>query len=578
MKEFDAFLNARTRLVCLIVIFLIAVAVRGTGIVGIPPQGDEKWSVAIRVLNGQIIPDDHYYPPLLHYLNAGSFAAMYAIGRLLGIWYGTADFRAQYFRDPTPFIFAGRSVTVCLGALSAPLAALLAGRLSVTRKSTLLVAAMVALFPLDVLLSHIAKSDVGAGTTILLLAWLILRKLDDPEEKGIDAAIGATFAIGISFKQTALLPAAPAIAGMTVILAWQRGIPPGRIWRWLLVSGSVCILAWIPMNIGIILDLENYLGYQRVLAQMSVRGHSGSAVASRAIQMLASTTWGLTLPGLIAWLVAPVFRRESRFLCLWVPSVLAVIMQTALAGSRLVANHFLPYAVLGYTLGGIGAVSLCEREGMRRILSTALVGMILAWAGAGSADIVKQASAKPSSSRVARIIKAIARPGRDKILASSPGVLGVPISREARDEDHARHERLAKKYGVMLPARAPERTNRGGDDGQGYFVRGFTWVMGGLEEIPPEQVRVIKPFAWPIQYEEWDLDYWTSRGFTIFIVVDESKMLRHPVPSYRNFHRQIIERCDLIATIDTRSPLFYEGEVRVYRLRRGGRGKTDGGL
>lgn len=89
----------------------------------------------------------------------------------------------QYFRDPTPFIFTGRLVAACLGALTAVFAALIAKRLGLSRRSSLVVGGMVAVFPFNVLLSHMAKTDSGVAFGVLLLTWSILRKRDEPESK-----------------------------------------------------------------------------------------------------------------------------------------------------------------------------------------------------------------------------------------------------------------------------------------------------------------------------------------------------------------------------------------------------------
>ena len=88
----------------------------------------------LRVLTGDLSGWTSQTLPLVNYLNAASFVPLYAVGRLVGVWHGAADFRAQYFRDPTPFIFAGRFVAACLGALTAVLAALIAGRLGLSRE------------------------------------------------------------------------------------------------------------------------------------------------------------------------------------------------------------------------------------------------------------------------------------------------------------------------------------------------------------------------------------------------------------------------------------------------------------
>ena len=77
-------------------------------------NADEGWGASVRVLTGDLSGGTSQTLPLVNYLNAASFVVLYAVGRLVGVWHGTADFRAQYFIDRTPFVFSGRFVAACL--------------------------------------------------------------------------------------------------------------------------------------------------------------------------------------------------------------------------------------------------------------------------------------------------------------------------------------------------------------------------------------------------------------------------------------------------------------------------------
>jgi hypothetical protein len=63
------------------------------------------------------------------------------------------------------------------------------------------------------------------------------------------------------------------------------------------------------------------------------------------------------------------------------------------------------------------------------------------------------------------------------------------------------------------------------------------------------------------------LSWGASQGFTIFVVSLEDAMLSGYYPPYRNLHQQIIDRCDLVADLRTDRPLFFEANVKIYRLR-----------
>jgi hypothetical protein len=74
-------------------------------------------------------------------------------------------------------------------------------------------------------------------------------------------------------------------------------------------------------------------------------------------------------------------------------------------------------------------------------------------------------------------------------------------------------------------------------------------------------------FAWPIQQEEYDLEYWTRQGFTVFVLTDEQERLTSKVPAYVRLYEQIRSSCELVKEVKARKPLFWEGDTRVYRLR-----------
>jgi hypothetical protein len=564
----------------LALLFALALLPRVTGLITFE-NVDEVWGASVRVLTGDLTGGTSQTLPLIHYLYAASYVLLYAIGRLVGAWHGTADFRAQYFHDPTPFIFAGRFVSACLGALSAPLSALIARRLGLSRSSSLIVGGLVALFPMNVWVSHNGKADSGVAVGVLLLAWSILRKLDDPESKSDDVMVGVALAVAVSFKQTALLVVAPCLVGLMALLRWDCNLPWPRIARGLLVTSVASILAWVPMNIGILLDIKGFLDWQRLTLISVESGGSATAyqIAKTAFRTLAKSIDGLTAAGLMTWLFSPFVRRDRKFAMLWGSSAFAyVAVNVASPVPEQFARYYLPYNELAFTLGCVAALSLVEREGRSRAVGLFLTAAVLACSGAGSIEVVRQAMTTPMAARCSRVIEAIAHPERDKILAGRLYMLGVPVSAEAAHEDRERHQRLAKKYGVTLLETPKERIYQHDNRTGGYYVRAIPYGIGGDESVassPVGRMKMVKPFWWPIQYEEWDLDYWTARGFDIFMVTGEGRGFITDQPYYRSFHEQIRERCELVAVLPTTRSLFGEMEVKIYRLRRPMARRTD---
>ena len=102
------------------------------------------------------------------------------------------------------------------------------------------------------------------------------------------------------------------------------------------------------------------------------------------------------------------------------------------------------------------------------------------------------------------------------------------------------------------------------------FVQ-FPVAMGGMEDLDKEKAeKVVKPYYWPVQDEEWNIDYWAAQGFTFFVVQDEDTFLKSSVAAYRKLHQEIKDRGELIATIPAGRPHFFETEVKIYRLAKRG--------
>ena len=115
---------------------------------------------------------------------------------------------------------------------------------------------------------------------------------------------------------------------------------------------------------------------------------------------------------------------------------------TSPPGGRSHPRYYFPFDQLAFTLGCVAAVSLLERTGVSRATGLVATAAVLACAGGGSFEVVRQAMATPMVARCAGVIEAIAEPERDKILAADLYMLGVPVSEAAASEDRERHERL----------------------------------------------------------------------------------------------------------------------------------------
>jgi hypothetical protein len=528
---------------------------------------DEKISVSVRALAGQLIPTDHYYPPLLYYLNAISFAVMFAIGRLTGVWFGLDDFRAQYFQNPAPFELSARLVTAALAATSAPLAALVAQRLRVSWKSCLFIGLLVALLPPQVLLSHISKSDAPLCSALLLVVWTFLAGRDAPCSRLEAIGFGASIALAFSFKQSALFFVVPLFFGF-IILTLGRGLGWLQVVRRALLVFFTIVVVWMPLNIGILLDLRNFLEYQDVQSQMSSRDSSLPDALRTWFFLLSSIQDGATLPAVLMWLLVPAVCRDRRTLWVWGASAGAMLMVAAITGPRQHSGLLLPYSVVVVVLGGVTAARLIEGSRRWRFAGVIALSAMLLCTTIGTLDVLEQALRLPMARLVGNAIVEI--PGSDstKILASLPPSAAIErvlsVSSEVTKAEREREKRLAREYGVTLPPFAPDRVEGRSVTGEGYFIYRMPWVIGGLEVYDEKDVRVVKPFSWPLQKEEYELGYWLGRGFSIFLLSNEENILNSPIPAYRQRYQQIRDRCQLFREILPQKPLFFDDTVRIY--------------
>jgi hypothetical protein len=542
-------------------LFVLALAIRWPGLLWGGTHPDEDIGDPARVLTGQLIPNFHYYPPLLNYLTAAGYAVLFVVGRVMHRWHNAAEFREAYFNDPAPFLLVLRLVVSTAGAAAAPLAAMIAARLGSPRRTCLLVGIALALLPASVWWSHIGKQDLGMATSVLFAVWCMLRYTQ--QLRRTDALwFGTAVALALSFKQSALFIIVPLI-GVMVLLARDAGQSWTRLGRDALAALGVCTIVWIPLNIGLWLDFANFLNYQKVLAAMHVRG-SGIERTSQAVWgILTDRFTGPTVPLLLGFLIAPLVLRRRDALLLWAGIVVSLVITAGLSGEAAQLQLYLPESLLIATVGMMTWVTLTLR------------GDWLAWPGAagltvamyvlasGAFEVDRQALARPIRERVANALLSIDDIAHRRILASEPSMAGLPVSGSAERDEWERAQRLARKYRVTLPA---HYRTFDPDDGR-YYIRSMPWVMGGLEAYEEKDVKVVKPFAWPVQLEEWQLNHWLNTGYTVFVVMHEDAWLSSKVPAYRGLHREIHERCTLVTTIQSDRPLFLEHDTKIYLSR-----------
>ncbi|WP_323765417.1 hypothetical protein [Marinovum sp.] len=561
-----------TRFAAGLVLFLLALAFRALGADYGYFHGDERINDAARVLAGEIVPGQHFYPPLINYLNGLAFGGLFALGVPSGWWDGPGAFRAQYFSDPTVFYLTARYVTALIGALIAPLFLAIARRAGLGLWPGVAVGCLGVVFPLGVFMSHIAKGDVALATATIAVFWALIARLEAGRPGRWDIWLGVFAVLVVSFKQSGVFVLLPLAVGMAGLLLWAEGLRAmaRSMGRALLTVG----LLWPLLNIGILLDFGNFLAYQKIQTVMSLRTDAGLAAGLetlgwRSLQLV----WGLNpvfaalalLTPFVLVMPACRLRHKPVLLLIWTTLVVGTLVLAALTGPRQ-PEHLWIASFAGFTLlGGLALAGLArsaEASGrLRRVAQgTFALGGGLSLVGAVIA--VTEALAPPMWREVDAYIATHLAEAR--ILTGV--VTHLPQTRAAQELEIARWQRLAEKYDTPLPEIAEERRIRE-DAPDAVFHIGMPTGLYGLEGVDEDDPDYeAQPYAWPPQRADWQLDAWRAQGVDVF-VVKAPEFMRREVgsPLMRAFFTELHDRCAVLAEFDPNKPLYLEREVTIYR-------------
>jgi len=557
-------LSWRTAAISLLLLSL-AFAFRMIGIDWGGFHADEHPSTAAKVLTGQLVDEWAFYPPLLNYVTAVLFAAYYVLGKTAGLWHDTAGFRAAFFEHRLPFFIILRIVTALWSALLAPLVYLFALRLRQSMPAAVLAGLLCSFIPANEYLAHFGKSDNGLAAAYMLVCIAGLAFAAAPMSRKRQFALAAATAFALSVKHSAAFLLVP-LGGLIVFALWRDG-------QGLATSARACLgvilftaLVWLPLNIGIVLDPKGFLAAQVVQSQMSARNVPWSVTAAVFLDV-ATGEGGIPTAILLLYALAPigiVMQRDgaARFSlwCLWIPVTVSILAVGSIVGDRQPIYLWLPQlSLMTVTVVLILTGYLTSGPRLARIAATVALAAISVVFVSRCYTILAQALDEPLARRLAAEIQANVRPD-EKILSTVPLAGFLDLSSQGAAYDRQRHERLAAKYRVKLPETAQEALR---EKATGYTVASFPLVVGGLEFTDPAAIKAVVAYAWPLQPEEWVLDYWLERGFRVMVLSYEDNLWG--VPAYRPMLSRIYDECQVVTKLKSKRPLFNDYDVSVYR-------------
>ncbi len=552
-----------------ILLFLAALILRVIGINYGYWHGDERTNDAARVLTGQLVPGQHFYPPLHNYIVAVVYGIIFAVGRLIPVWHDAADFRSVYFSDPTIFYVGARFTTACMSALIAPLFYLIARELRFSKSMSLLVAAFAIILPVSVYLSHISKSDVPLATMTVATIYCLLLKERDPRSVWFDILLGLSVSLAFSFKHSFLFIAIP--LGVWHIVRSLQFLEINEIAKSFAITAVVCLVSWLVFNVGIILDFANFLDYQAIQAQMSIREPSSPLAGVYLWGKLATqTSAGITILSFLLFLAFPavVFSKyvslEDKWPIAWFWSAIAfaIVVVIAITGERQHEGLWLAHFTAMQLFAALLLAMLLTSKNLivHRLGIGLCVGLVLL-SLAGVSRALKEAVAKPISQEVAEYIR---DSFRDRKIVSS-FLIDAPQTKQAQQWDINREQRLAKRYKIEMPVRADERLIKFNPPRALFYVK-MPQVFYGLEFATDEQLEgIVKPHGWPLQKEEWQLDYWLDQGFDVFVLADYDALIKRPEPKlFFSFYTEMTKRCKLARRFEPTKPMYLETSAVIF--------------
>jgi len=551
----------------MILLFVLAIFVRVVGIDYGYFHGDERINEAAKVLTGDVIPTEHFYPPLLNYINAVFIGGLFVIGRILGFWHSASDYRAQYFENPLVFYVTCRFVIAFISALAVFIFYQFTRRLGATRFGAILSALFAVFIPAAILLSHFSKSDLALATSTIWVFYLVFCKLENVESRRLDFLIGLGVALAFSFKQTYLFIALPLFIGYVYFLMSGSNLR-NSVFS-LLRSISLFFPLMIIFNIGSILDYERYIEFQKIQQVMSFRDDTFFESLGAFVAWSLDAGAGITALPLLLFVVFPLivpfltqnpFHRRYLWL-VWFSLFFGTFVVIVITGQRQHSGLLIAYWT-GIQLCAALAVGLKGKIPKVATYAQSIVALVtIMYLFYGSSIVWRQAAAKPIVDGLTEYIKENYR--TEKILTSAQ--IRVPQNRLAKEADYARHLRIAEKYKVVMPERAAERSLLNTSE-NALFYRYMPGVMHGLENASDEDLEgIIQPYAWPLQAEEWNIDYWVNQGFSVFIVSNFESRVGESQPFLVSaYYNAMRTRCDLQQVFYSSKKMFLEENVHVF--------------
>ncbi|MBX2812251.1 MAG: hypothetical protein KTR25_10595 [Myxococcales bacterium] len=550
-------------------IYSISLMVRVAGVSWGGIDMDESINKVVLFLSGQPKPIDFQYPHLASIISAISCGLMFLIGRFFGFIDSINEFREIYYTNDEAFRVAARCAHSTIASLIGPISYLVTRYFGFARRIAIVIALTTTLTPVGVWFSHFAKPQNGMTVGTLAATMFGVAYMTNVLQRKFAIGMGISAGIAIAFAQSAIFLLVPlSITTLAHSLSDPRGNTKGVLRDGLIALGTT-VSAWAVLSILDVIYLFDFLEYKVYQSRLSFgwRG-SFSSLYSDAFPVAISPTRGFGPIAFILVPVAAIFSKVGPIKWVSCALILSIFLIAWTVGDRVMPHLFLQFVITLVALSSLSFASLTEQVQPRLRLFGwfGMSALFLAncW---GSGLVLQQAWSTPASTLVGRELRKLVTPKGPLVMTADIRDSGLRPSTAAKDLTYARHKRLAEKYNITIPPYSPQRSNYVHTQG-GYPIISIPWVVEGLETANPEDIKIVKPYSWPVQPEEWDLDYWLNKRVMIYVTRDlEYYTSDNTTVFYRSFHQELVKRCKLISYINVGRPLFAQTKYHIFDCR-----------
>lgn len=333
-------------------------------------------SRALALAKGDPNPHNFLYPSLHFYMLFAWEVLFFVAGWSIGLFQSLGDFQAQYFRDPSRVILAGRALTAVCGTITL-MAVYATGRRLFDRPTGLAAAALLATAPFAVQDAHYIKLDVpvtmfSAFATAAMARLVVDHAAAATRRAWIVAGLLAGLAMSTQYYVIflALGIAAVAVGDIRRSGRWQTS---AGLLTWAALGATAGFLVGTPF---IVVELDTAMrdiaGVREVDIDRALAGGGGAFTSLPAyLKLLAvdAIGWPVFAFAVVgaSWLLATDWRRGVVLIVF--PLAYLVFIAHTVPMSRYV-NCMLPMLAL---LAAFPIVALSKRFGGRAAATTALV-------------------------------------------------------------------------------------------------------------------------------------------------------------------------------------------------------------